>query len=344
MVSRVLPLVSSEFPQAVRFRKLCKDILGVKFDIFAGDNVQRIGVQVDMRNAISLEAMGAGLSGTLSLLLGLSTAKEKLFLIEEPEDDLHPKALKALLDAIIEASEDNQFLISTHSSTVLTRLGGSSGTTVVHVASDGGIPPTSSYKVLTERSERLEVLQNLGYSLADMDLSQGWLIFEESSAERLVRQYLSRWFAPRLQELRTIAARGASRVEPLFDNFREMFLYAHLEPLYMHRAWVIVDGDPTGVSLVERLRNNFQGWSADHFQHWRKPAFELYYPSEFAETVTSVLSIDDRRKRKVAKQELLLEVIAWIEEDEERALDAFRQSAAEVIEVLQAVEQQIRTD
>jgi len=58
----------------------------------------------------------------------------------------------------------------------------------------------------------------------------------------------------------------------------------------------------------------------------------------------AAISIDDRRERKVAKQELLLEVIAWIEENEERALDAFRQSAAQVIELLQAVEQQIRTD
>lgn len=230
LVSRALPLISSDIPQAIRFRKLCKDILGVKFDIFAGDNIQQIGVQVDLRNTIPIEAMGTGLSGTLSLLLGLSIARGKIFIIEEPEDDLHPKALKALLEEITVASEHNQFLISTHNSTVLTKLGAVLGTIVVHVESKGSPLPESSYKVLKERSERLDVLQDLGYSFADMDLGEGWLIFEESSAERLIRQYFARWFAPKLQGLRTVAARGNSRVEPLFQNFREMFLYAHLEP------------------------------------------------------------------------------------------------------------------
>jgi hypothetical protein len=114
--------------------------------------------------------------------------------------------------------------------------------------------------------------------------------------------------------------------------------------MYMHRAWVVVDGDSTGVSLTERLRKEFQGWSPEHFQHWGQPAFELYYPSEFAESVAAVLAIDDRRKRKDEKRRLLLEVIAWIEEDEARAVNAFRQSAAEVIEILQAVERQIKPD
>ena len=55
--------------------------------------------------------MGAGLSGTLSLIVGLSVAKDQLFIIEEPEDDLHPAALKELLDAIAESSQSNQFII-----------------------------------------------------------------------------------------------------------------------------------------------------------------------------------------------------------------------------------------
>lgn len=341
LVSRILPLTSSDIPEAISFRELCKSILGVKFDIFAGDSMQQIGVQVNLRNAVALEAMGTGLSGTLSLLLGLSTAKRKLFIIEEPEDDLHPKALKDLLDAIIAASGENQFLISTHNSTVLTKLGAVAGTTVVYVESDGKLLPTSSYRILTGRSERLSALQDLGYSLADMDLGQGWLIFEESSAERLVRQYLARWFAPKLQELRTIAARGASRVEPLFDNFREMFLYAHLEPLYHNRAWVVVDGDDEGINLVDRLKSEFASWSVDHFRHWNEPAFEYYYPPRFSEEVRAALAIPDRRKKKDAKAKLLLDVISWIEEDEDRARAQFEQSAAGVIDVLRSIQLQM---
>jgi AAA ATPase domain len=305
LVSKVLPLTGSNIPEAIRFRKLCKDVLGMNFDVFAGNNTQKIGSQVSLRDAIPLEAMGAGLSGALSLVLGLSTATDKLFIIEEPEDDLHPKALKNLLDAILEASDRNQFIISTHSSIVLTRLGAVPSTRIIRVEGDGKLLPTSYYRPITERAERLEVLQDLGYGLADLDLGQGWLIFEESSAELLVRQYLSRWFAPKLQHLHTVAARGTSRVEPLFDSFREMFLFAHLEPVYRNRAWVIVDGDEAGVKLIEQLRSDFKTWPPTHFRYWPKPAFENYYPLEFDARVESVLATVDRRKRKAAKADLL---------------------------------------
>jgi hypothetical protein len=341
LVSRIMPLTGSQIPEAIRFRKLCKDVLGINFDVFPAENMQQIGQQVSMRGTIPLEAMGAGLSGTLSLLLGLSTASEKLFIIEEPEDDLHPKALKDLLDAIVDASDRNQFLISTHSSIVLTRLGAIPNTRVIYVESDGNLLPTSSYRALTERAERLEVLQDLGYSLADLDLGQGWLIFEESSAEFLVRQYLCPWFAPKLQKLRTVAARGTSRVEPLFESFREMFLYAHLEPVYRNRAWVIVDGDEAGTQLIAQLHRSFCTWPHSHFRFWPKPAFEHYYPSEFDGRVQEVLATVNRREKKAAKAELLQEVIAWIADDEDRARQAFRESAAEVIAILQDIEAEL---
>jgi predicted ATPase len=343
LVSRVLSLQSSSIPQAVKFRDLCRAILNMNFDVFPAEhNMQQIGSQVSLHDAIPLEAMGAGLSGALSLILGLSTAHDKLFIIEEPEDDLHPASLKALMDAIIATSNQNQFLISTHSSTVLTRLGAVPSTALIHVESDGQLLPTSSYTEITDRAGRLEVLQDLGYGLADMDLGLGWLIFEESSAERLIRQYLSKWFAPRLQNLRTVAARGNSRVEPLFESFREMFLYAHLESVYHERAWVIVDGDQPGVDLIDKMRNDFRAWPADHFRFWDKPAFEYYYPQEFEARVQRVLSVEDRQKRRAAKEQLLLEVIDWIQKDEETAKANFEVCAASVIAILRDIESQMR--
>jgi hypothetical protein len=342
--SRMQPLTSAPFPEAVKFRELCTDVLGLNFNILPGQSGnQSIGLQVDRFNTISLEAMGAGLSGALSLLLGLSGAQDKLFIIEEPEDDLHPQALKALLDAIAESSAQNQFLISTHSSIVLTRLGGVPGSVVLHVASDGGLPPTSSFRPVQTPAERIDVMQDLGYGLADLDLGQGWLIFEESSAERLIRQWLIPWFASGLAKLRTLAARGNSRVRPLMEDFREMFLFAHLERVYQNRAWVIVDGDPDGVDLVRRLQEDFTGWPPSRFQHWGREAFERYYPAEFAERVEQVLAITDRRKRKEAKKELLDEVLVWIDADEERARMEFEASAADVIQILRSIEGELGT-
>lgn len=339
LVSRLMSLSTGNIPESARFRELCRNVLGINIDVMPGENGQQsLGIQVDRYTNIPLEAMGAGLSGTLSLLAGLSVARDKLFVIEEPEDDLHPAALKALMDAIAESSENNQFLISTHSSTVLTRLSALSDLKIFYVTSDNAVPPSSSFTEINDINDRIAVLQDLGYGLADLDLGEGWLIFEESSAERLIRQYLAPWFAPGVTKLRTLGARGVSRVEPLFEDFREMFLFAHLEPAYRDRAWVIVDGDQAGQDLVAKLRQDFTSWSPNHFQHWTKGQFELYYPSVFADKVQEVLAIPDIRRRREAKKRLLNEVLTWIEEDAERAQAEFAQSAADVIEILKEIE------
>jgi predicted ATPase len=342
LVSRIMSLSGSRLPEGIRFRELCHRILGVELNIMPEENGQQIlGTQVDRYTNIPLEAMGAGLSGALSLIVSLSVADGNLFIIEEPEDDLHPAALKELLDAIADSSSRNQFIISTHSSIVLTRLSRLPSLKVFHVTSNNALPPSSSFTEIETGSERIGVLQDLGYGLADLDLSEGWLIFEESSAERLVRQYLAPWFAPGLTKLRTLAARGAGRVEPLFEDFREMFLFAHMEPFYRNHAWVIVDGDETGRSVIERLRTNFADWPSDHFRYWTRNDFELYYPHEFADRTRQVLEISDRRKRQKEKKALLDQVISWIAEDEQSARDAFAESAADVISILKGIEAEL---
>ncbi|MGA9509749.1 MAG: AAA family ATPase [Candidatus Sulfotelmatobacter sp.] len=342
LVSRIMSLSGSRLPEGIRFRELCDRVLGIEVNIIPDENGQQLlGTQVNRYNSIPLEAMGAGLSGALSLIIGLSIAKNKLFVIEEPEDDLHPAALKALIDAIAQSSNDNQFLISTHSSIVLTRLSRLRDLKVLHVTNDNALPPSSSFAEVVDVADRIGVLQDLGYGLADLDLGEGWLIFEEASAERLIRQYLSPWFAPALTKLRTLAARGASRVEPLFEDFREMFLFAHLEPVYRNRAWVIVDGDETGKAVTASLRQSFTDWPTDHFRHWTRDNFELYYPAKFQSKVREILAISDRRRRQEEKKSLLNQVIDWIEEDETSARDALEESAAEVIALLREIEAEL---
>lgn len=342
LISKIMNLSASGIPEGQQFRELCQKILGIDINILPGENGQSIlGVSVDRFNYIPLEAMGAGISGALGLLVGLSVAEGKLFIIEEPEDGLHPAALKELIDAVVKSSEKNQFIISTHSSTVLTRLSGLESLKVIHATSDNGRIASSSFKEVATADDRIKVLQDLGYGLADLDLGEGWLIFEEASAERLIRQYLVPWFAAGLAKLRTIGARGVSRVEPLFDDFREMVLFSHREPFYRNRAWVIVDGDEAGRKVVNNLRRDFSGWPQDHFRYWTQSDFELYYPSRFTERVKEVLAIRNKSERRRQKNVLLDEVISWIDDDQEEAKRAFATSAADVIEGLKEIEAEL---
>jgi predicted ATP-dependent endonuclease of OLD family len=318
LVARVAALATAQIPEAETFRRLCKDVLGFTVDVLLGQQQnqnQQLGIQVNRFNSVPLESMGAGVSGVLGLLVSLCDAKDKLFLIEELENDLHPQALKALLDAIIEASESNQFLISTHSSIVLTRLGAVPETVVLRTASDNLRLPTSEYIKVTSPEGRLELLRWLGYDLADLYLGSGWLIFEESSAERIIREWFIPWFAPSLRKLHTIGAKGASRVTQLAQALGEMLVFAHREPMYKHRAWVLVDGDEIGKGVVNTLRETFPSWPPDNFSHWAEPEFECYYPARFKDRVLEIRQMNDRPRRREMKRSLLTDLVEWIEQD-----------------------------
>ncbi|MFF3711898.1 ATP-dependent nuclease [Streptomyces phaeochromogenes] len=332
-------LAASQVSEAGEFRDLCTKVLGLNLSVILGENGQRLGTPLDRFNEITLEAMGAGITSALNLLVSLSGAKGKLFLIEEPENDLHPQALKALLELIVEASKENQFIITTHSSIVLGCLGSLSGAVVIKAESRSvdGIP-TTDYSVIDGPTERLEVLRHLGYELADFDLGEGWLIFEESSAERLAREWLIPWFAPGLSRLRTLAAAGTSRVNPIMEDFREIFLFAHLEPVYRNRAWVLVDGDVSGKRVVSELRDKFKDWSPGNFLNFSEDDVERYYPARFQAKVGEVLGLANKKLKRERKRQLLREVLVWIDSSPDEAKREFSESAAELISVFKGIE------
>lgn len=340
VVARIGQLAGSTIPEAKKFQDLCQDVLGIRFDVYdveQGGNRQ-VGVQVSLDREIPIEAMGTGLGSTLSLLVAMSIARDKLILVEEPETDLHPMALKKLLDEIALSAESNQFIISTHSSVVLTRLGSLENTVIIAAASDGALPPSSSFRVVESIEERVDVLQQLGYELADLYISEGWLIFEESSAQQVCREFLIPWFAPALARLQLLGMKSISRVEPIFQDYHDMLLYSHVEPMYRMRAWVIVDGDEIGFKTVDQLRGSYPSWDPRHFLHWSAPAFEMFYPERFQCQVRTALGTEDRAKKRERKAALLQNVLEWMRGDPVSARREFECSAAGVIAKLREVE------
>lgn len=83
---------------------------------------------------IPLTSMGEGVPNILGLIVDLCMSENKIFLIEEPENDIHPKALKARLELIEMKSVNNQFIISTHSNIVTKYLGSVEGSKVFRVS------------------------------------------------------------------------------------------------------------------------------------------------------------------------------------------------------------------
>lgn len=348
LVPKVDTLANKQYTRHEEFEQACIDILGFPITTFLAEdnNGKQVGIMVNDYDNIPIEAMGEGVPNLLGLIVNLCMARNQLFLIEEIENDVHPRALKKLLELIIKKAEYNQFVISTHSNIVARFLGSIPGSKLHYVSlapytSHKRVPTAIYQEVGNTSQERREVLEDLGYDLVDYDLAKGWLFFEESSAERIIREFLMPEFVPALKEqIKTVAAGGTSEVEPKFADFNRLFLFLHLESIYKNRAWVIVDGEPSGQGIIESLKQKYaaSGWSEDKFVNLSKHNFEEYYPPRFKQACAKALGTKDKQEKRRAKKQLLEEVLAWIALNKGQAKAEFEQSASEVICLLQVIE------
>lgn len=345
LVAKIDRISDPNYELYEEYKELCQKILGFQVSSFPSDSGKQAGIRIGRFEDIPLEAMGEGISSLLGLITNLCVAQHKLFLIEELENDIHPKALKSLLDLIVEKSEINQFVISTHSNIVTKMLGSATQSKLhkVEMSFDGKLPTSVYSEIDTNPQERRKVLEELGYEMFDFDLWEGWLFLEESSAEAIVREYLIPWFTPNLQnKLRTLSCNGVDGVEPRFTDFDRLFLFTHLEPVYKNKAWVLVDGDQRGKEVIDSLKQNYtkSGWLEDQFISLSHEDFERYYPKFFQEKVRQILEIDDKQKKRAEKQKLLSEVLNWITSNS-KAKKEFEESANEIIKVLQDIEKKL---
>ena len=149
LAAKLSRISNPSFPGHERYRDTCNAILGFMVTAIPSENGQRPGLYLSSRETIPIDQMGEGVPNIVMLLADLALSDRKLFLIEEPENDLHPAALKALLDLIIESSATNQFVISTHSNIVLRNLGSAPSSQVYEItAMPGKLPVEASIRVI----------------------------------------------------------------------------------------------------------------------------------------------------------------------------------------------------
>jgi AAA15 family ATPase/GTPase len=321
----------------------CKEILG--FEVYTqsiGTTGKIATYNVTDSEHIAITAMGEGVSNILGIIVDLCIAKDKIFLIEELENDMHPKALRKLLDLILTKSENNQFFITTHSNIVLKHLGGDSETNIFRVSNHmtdnvrGKMFISKMELVANTPMERKELLSELGYELLDLDLWKGWLILEESSAETCINYFID-WFFPNLKnKLKTFSARGKDKVESKFANFNSLFVFIHLQPTYKNRAWVLIDGGEDERVIIDRMKDNYSksGWNPSNFSQLTKHNFEDYYPDYFKLDVENLSKVAPKDK-KGKKEELIAKVVNWIKvTDISIVKSEFKKSAIEVINYL----------
>jgi len=351
LYSKIDRLVTPQFqPGNKEYVEACKNILGFEISTLAKGHGKQAVYFVHNLEHIPLTAMGEGVANILGLITDLCVANERIFLIEEPENDIHPKALKALLQLIIEKSETNQFFVSTHSNIVMKYLGGATESKVFNVTNElrdtdrKNLFISEIKEISRNPEERRQVLEDLGYDFFDFDLWKGWLFLEESSAEVIIRDYLIDWFIkPLKNKIKTFSAGGTSSVIPKFEDFDKLFIFLHLEPTYKNKVWVLIDSGEEEAKIISKMKDKYakSGWNENNFCQFSEHDFENYYPSEFKPKVEEITRITDKKKRRQEKKELLEEVKLWIAKDANTAKEKFKVSASEVIDRLKQIAKEL---
>jgi predicted ATPase len=341
IVSRIATL-SGNHAEARRFHELVDRVLGEHVETVTVERGQDLGVSISTDEYILMSSMGEGVSSALAILSELALPGPQVFLVEEPENDLHPTALRELLAVMVDANRQagTQFLVSTHSDFVLRFLGSQPDAVVYHVdvqPDESGIP-ASTYKRLEDAYDRHAALVELGY---EFSMPTGWLVFEEASAESFIMSCLVPAFAPKLAGLNHVNAKGTGNVGRMVDDLWRVVLFVHISDREQPRAWVMVDGDPSGLSAVEELRKRYRDWPAERFVAFSQNGIEEYYPDRFAEEVSAISAEPDKRKRMSMKGDLAMKICRWYMADPEVAKPELAVSAAEIINLLEGIEQQI---
>lgn len=321
------------------YRDGCKDTLGFAVTGFETLNGKNAGYWIDDNTHIALTDMGEGVTNLVGLIRDLAAAGSgKLFLLEEPENDIHPQALKALLRLIIQKAETNQFIVSTHSNIVTRYLGSVPGSKIFRVQSEivARMPTSRCEEVPDTKDAHWSLLEELGYEFSDLGLPNAWLIMEEASAERIVRDFLVPQFFPQLTgKLQTVAANGVDDAKVRFIDFHRLFTFVHRQDGYKNRAWVLLDGDPAGRQVTTELKEKYaNSWPPQTFRNLSQPAFERYYPARFGNEIDEALALTNGPVRQEKKRALLEKVLVWIASNPEEARREFEASAADVLSVL----------
>ena len=97
LYSRIDLLASYGHPSHNKFLEAVKDIIGLPITTKASGSGKEAGFYFDENTFVTLEHMGDGVSEMVALIVELCLEKNKVFVLEEPETNLHPRGLKSLL-------------------------------------------------------------------------------------------------------------------------------------------------------------------------------------------------------------------------------------------------------
>lgn len=165
---------------------------------------------------------------------------------------------------------------------------------------------------------------------------EGWLIFDDPSAERIIKEYLIPWFCPALLNVRTTVT-SLEQINYVFNVLHQYEKFNCYCPVCENNnTWVVLTGSAEGEVALEELMDTYKFKKAGAFLIFSQPYFEYYYPPQFKQRVENIVYAGNRNMQ--ARRMLLEEVLNWLKHDKLRGKVFFEKSAEEVISYLRKID------
>lgn len=155
---------------------------GVRYEVTPLADSGDVRLSIDGQDDISLEQVGAGVREVVAVAYAaLSTEGATVLAIEEPENCLHPSAVRRLISSVAERV-GTQLFVATHSAAVVN----TEAKTLLHLTRTGA---TTSVRQVDNLSDKYNAVRSLGYSPADLVLTP-CAVWVEGPSDRV---YFTQW-------------------------------------------------------------------------------------------------------------------------------------------------------
>ena len=287
----------------VYLQKQFPDGNGVTFDIEAPvfeDLLKNFSTKIDDGVITNIEDKGDGMQRALMLSIIQAYAdyrrdnnisRKFIFLIDEAELHLHPRAQRALKRALHEIAENGeQVLINTHSSVLISD---NDETRIFKVMKSDGITDVQRVK---ESDKSYIIYDLLGGSPLDLLLPRNYLIVEGASESKFIRIIIERFYGAEFADIFVLAAEGdINRQSRSMAAINHVFL--PIKPIYSGKTVILCDKPRSSQQQTdfEQFCNSYSLIADEDYFVLTESSLEAYYPEPWRKTEAEIEVMQQNR-------------------------------------------------